>query len=179
MWIYVLYFPFKTHLTVLCNNTRPQDSFLTLYPVCDNSLSRVIGWASFSLVDERINLLLPHSFMEMEWPWLEFAAHLLSFTQGYLLKTMPSPCFHLSGCLTGPEAGFLLDTAWIMKRRLSGGDRQWVIMHVRHWWGLCSCFITSNVADGNPWITHPVTPIHTNEWMFSEKYIIFLCSFSR
>lgn len=99
----LLTFPLK-HIQ-LC--FLPQDLFLPLYPICDNSLSYVIGWASFSLVDERINLLPPHSFMEMECPWLEFAAHLLSFTQGYLLKTMPSPHFHLSACLTGPEAGFL------------------------------------------------------------------------
>lgn len=23
-------------------------------------------------------------------------------------------------------------------------------MHGRHWWGRCSCFITSKVAEGNP-----------------------------
>lgn len=107
--------PFKPSLYNIFNCALKQHFspgfIFYLYPICDNSLSHVIGWASFSLVDEQINLLPPNSFIEMECPWLEFAAHLLSFTQGYLLKTMPSPRFHLSGCLTEPEAGFLLDTA--------------------------------------------------------------------
>lgn len=124
--------------------------FSLSHTVCDISLSLVIGWASFSVLDRRINLLSLYSFMEIECPWLEFAAHLLSFTQGYLLKSMPSHPLHLSGCLTGPEAGFLLDTAWIMKCGQSGGDRQWVITLVQHGWGRCSCFIMSNVAEGKP-----------------------------
>lgn len=128
--------------------------------------------------DQRINLLPFLSFMEMECPWLEFAGHLLSFTQGYLLKSMPSHPLHLSGCLTGPEAGFLLDTAWIMKCRRSGGDRQWVIMLIQYGWGRCSCFIMSNVAEGkhveNAWkiksiTSHPMTLIQSN-WCVHRKY---------
>ncbi len=67
------------------------------------------------------------------------------FVKDYALSTLPSLWMSYR-----TEAGFLLDTAWIMKRRQSGGDRQWVIMHVRHWWGRCSCFITSNGTEGNP-----------------------------